>query len=330
MEKMNSRIPEQYDIKRMLHDLKQKEEMDPDSHDGSYRMMRETIKAYAGMRDLSVIDYRDLNLVYLTTVGTWKHGIGAKKATINESHLNAADKEHLKKLWDETWEKAGKGEFTNSDSTVTDKCSIGMFGTGFQSFQSKTTAWHARVFIEMCIDILPMKDDNEMFNRAERVFTDSFKGMQAASASMVLHCLKPFTFPIMNTNMGRKNVFELMGVRLDRYYYLDEYIKNCRKIKAFRDENFSFGNYRIFDMAAKDVDKYLLTGKTGDSDIQEHADADKETDENECFEMQVSERVREEFRRQIQAKKAELDQLNMKRDKLQQEIALLQEMLRKV
>ncbi len=41
--------------------------------------MRETIRAYKNMGDISTCDYKDLNLVYLTCVGTWKQGIDAKK-----------------------------------------------------------------------------------------------------------------------------------------------------------------------------------------------------------------------------------------------------------
>ena len=33
--------------------------------------------------------------------------------------------------------------------------------------------------------------------------------MRAASASMVLHCLKPMTFPIFNSNMGFDNIYVL-------------------------------------------------------------------------------------------------------------------------
>lgn len=54
----------------------------------------------------------------------------------------------------------------------------------------------------MCIDIKDMQDDDEIFNRCEKTLNDKFHGMKAASASMVLHCLKPMTFPIFNSNMG--------------------------------------------------------------------------------------------------------------------------------
>ncbi len=38
----------------------------------------------------------------------------------------------------------------------------------------------------MLVDISDMEDDNAVFDRAERVLTDDFKGMGAAAASVVL------------------------------------------------------------------------------------------------------------------------------------------------
>lgn len=62
-------------VQKLLH----ADEMEPNSHDATYELIREVINAYEIMGDLSVCDYRDLNLVYLMCVGTWKHGFDAKK-----------------------------------------------------------------------------------------------------------------------------------------------------------------------------------------------------------------------------------------------------------
>lgn len=254
-------MAEEYDIQAIMNALKEKEEMDPDKYDGCYELMRETIEAYEKLPDLSSLNYKDMNLVYLTTVGTWKQGIEAKKKMVDESHLFPDDKEYLIMLWDEIWEKADKGEYIHSTGNTV----IGLFGTGFLSFQNRTTDTNVNEFIKMCVDILPMNDDDEMFNRAEKVLKSSFKGMRAASASMVLHCLKPFSFPILNSNSGNKNIFEILGVDLVKKGNIESYIDNCRRIKAFRDANFSCKNYRIFDMAARKVGDYITeehqTGK---------------------------------------------------------------------
>lgn len=159
-------MAEEYDVQAIMNALKEKEEMDPDQHDGCYELMRETIEAYGKLKDFSTLDYKDLNLVYLTTVGTWKQGIEGKKKTVNESHLLSDDKEYLTMLWDEIWEKAGRGEYTNYEMDAAGNRSIGMFGTGFFSFQRTTTDAHAQAFIRMCVDILPMTDDTQMFDRA--------------------------------------------------------------------------------------------------------------------------------------------------------------------
>ena len=250
-------MAEEYDVQAIMDALREKEEMDPDQHDGSYELMRETIRVYGKLDNFSTLDYKDLNLVYLTSVGTWKQGIDSKKRTVNDSHLMPEDKEYLTMLWDEVWEKAGRGEYTNNELDAAGDRSIGLFGTGFFSFQRTTTNTHAQAFIKMCVDVLPMTDDNAMYDRASKVFTASFKGMKAASASMVLHCLKPFSFPVLNSNMGNRNIFEVLGVTLIKRDNLETYIDNCRRIKAFRDKNFSCKNYRIFDIAAWKVKEYV-------------------------------------------------------------------------
>ena len=249
-------MAEEYNVQAIMNALKEKTEMDPDQHDGCYELMRETIEAYSKLRDFSVIDYRDLNLVYLTTVGTWKQGVEGKKKTVRESHLLPEDKDYLAMLWDDIWEKACRGEYSNNEMDANGNGSIGLFGTGFFSFQRTTTSVHAQSFIRMCCDILPMTDDNMMYDRAAKVLIASFQGMRAASASMILHCLKPYSFPVLNSNMGRRNVFEVLGVQLNKRDNIETYIDNCRKIKAFRDTNFLYKNYRIFDIAAWKVAEY--------------------------------------------------------------------------
>ncbi|MFQ9918469.1 MAG: hypothetical protein ACLRWQ_20950 [Flavonifractor plautii] len=50
--------------------------------------------------------------------------------------------------------------------------------------------------------------------------------------------------------MGSEDIFTALGIELKSRGKLEAYIDNCRKIKDFRDANFSFKNYRILDMAA--------------------------------------------------------------------------------
>ncbi|HFU4174227.1 TPA: AAA family ATPase [Streptococcus suis] len=233
----------------LIQKLRDSEEMDPDKHDGTYELVRETIRAYSEMDDLSVCDYNDLNLVYLMTVGTWKHKVLSKKKNIDSSNLPGKSKGKLKDLLDLIWKKAQNKEYTNSDG------SFGMFGTGFFSFKGKTDKDSPQKFIKACVDILDIEDDDQIFDRFEKVLDKKYHGMKAASASMVLHCLKPFTFPIFNSNMGSDNLYVYLGIDLDKKTEVHTYIRNCRQVKKYRDEKFNIRNYRIFDMAAWNIGK---------------------------------------------------------------------------
>ena len=237
----------------LLNDLRAVPEMDPDEHDGSYELMREIVASYKTLGDYSQCNFRDLNAIYMMAIGTWKLNAEKKKDYVKQGHLSDAEKSRMEQVIDRIWDNACHSKYQNREQN---KPSIGMFGTGFYSFQNKTTDECAQAFIKMLVDIADMQYDNEMFDRAAQVLTDSFKGMRAASASVVLHCLKPKTFPILNGNMGAGNIFGTLGVNLKRPADIGTYIENCRQIKEFRDANLSIENYRILDQWVGKLDQY--------------------------------------------------------------------------
>lgn len=247
--RVSSELKEYLDI---VQELLHADEMEPDTHDATYELIREVINSYEIMGDLSVCDYRDLNLVYLMCVGTWKHGFDAKKKTIDASHLPDSEKNRLKNLLDELGERAKRGEYANNKEN---DANFGMFGTGFYTFENKTDEHSPKDFIQMCIDIKGLSNDEEIFNRCERTLNECFHGMRAASASMVLHCLKPMTFPIFNSNMGFDNIYVYFNIDIKRKTELCTYIKNVRIVKVFRDKYFTVKNYRIFDITAWEIGK---------------------------------------------------------------------------
>lgn len=237
----------------LVQNIQAMEEIDPYEHDGSYEIVKEIINSYASMGDLSKVDYRDLNLLYVMTIGTWKQKIDSKKRNILDSNLTQYEKDMIIEIVDEVWDRAERFEYQNE---VYENPSIGMFGTGFFSFKNKADAESSRNFIQMCVDINDMEDDYKILERCDEVLTDDFNGMKAASASMILHCLKPMTFPIFNSNMGNKNIFEYLGLEMKKKTDLSSYIENTRKVKALRDNNFTVKNYRIFDIIAQNIDLY--------------------------------------------------------------------------
>ena len=252
-------------------------EMDPDKHDGSYELMRETIKSYSKI-DLSDVTILDLNAVYGMALITTRLNVEKKKEYINKGILPEEEKEKICGLLDEIWDKACRTEYENCriEKKIHNKTgifpTIGMFGSGFYSFKNTSTDQSAKEFIKMCIDIATMTDDQEMFDRAEFTFDAGVKGMQAASASVILHCLKPFTFPIMNGNMGNDNIYLALGIELDNPAQLSAYVNNCRAIKKFRDANVTFKNYRIFDLAARDLQKYEDSNSSGSESSDDNDD----------------------------------------------------------
>lgn len=245
--RVSSELKEYLDI---VQELLHADELEPDTHDATYELIREVINSYEIMGDLSVCDYRDLDLVYLMCVGTWRHGFDAKKKTIDASHLPDSEKNRLKNLLDELGEKAKNGEYTNNEEN---DANFGMFGTGFYTFKQNTDEHSPKDFIQMCIDIKNLSNDEEIFNRCEQTLNEDFHGMRAASASMILHCLKPMTFPIFNSNMGFDNIYVYFNIDIKRKTELCTYIKNVRIVKAFRDKYFTVKNYRIFDITAWEI-----------------------------------------------------------------------------
>ncbi len=232
------------DSKKIIEMLNQEPEMNPDLHDGSYELMREIVESYSHVESYSVLNYKDLNAVYAMAIGTWKLNVEKKKEYVNAGHLPEDEKETMADVIDDVWDKACRGKYTNREGKGP---SIGMFGTGFYSFERNTDDISCQKFIKMLVDIADLTDDNLIFERAEMIFTSSFKGMQAAAASVMLHCLKPNTFPILNANYGAGTIYKALGINTHDEGRLVNYIDNCRKIKHFRDANLKIKNYRILD-----------------------------------------------------------------------------------
>lgn len=241
------------DAARIIELLNQEPEMNPDAHDGSYELMREIIKSYSTISNIAVVNFYDLNAVYGMALGTWKLNVEKKKEYINKGHLSNEEKERLAKVIDHVWNNACWNKYTNREGKGP---SIGMFGTGFFSFEGNADYNSCSRFIKLMVDISNLDDDNQIYNLCDKVFDSDFNGMQAAAASVMLHCLKPFTFPILNSNSGDGTVYGSLGINLDKPGKIATYISNCRKIKAFRDANLKIKNYRILDCFPR---KYKVT-----------------------------------------------------------------------
>ena len=249
-----------YDVDSIMEYLRNQPDINPDDYDGSYELLRETVRSYTAIKDDPMLDYHDLNALYFMVVGTWKHGIDRKKAVIQESHLPEAEKSRLLSVINRIWERVCAREYIHQRDS--DPPRMGMFGTGFMTFKGKAPDQCASAFVRMCAEIFPLTDEDDIFRRVEQVLTHGFRGMQAASVSVILHCMKPDVFPILNGNMGTDNIFDTLGLHLNKRGEALTYIANCRIIRAFRDQNFTFRNYRVFDTAQHAMTQFAISEKS--------------------------------------------------------------------
>lgn len=222
------------------------ENIDPDKHDGSYKLIRETVESLSKI-DIKKLGLKDLDMLSSMAVGTWKMSVDVKKDRIKSSNLIDKEKIRIISLLEKVWEKAENRQYENREK---DEASIGMFGTGFWTFTKNTNDEGARKFISLIVEIKDLDDEDRIFNILEEGFKDGISGIQTGSASMILHCLKPNVFPILNGLVAKSIVvLEGKGVILNNPTVLTNYIENTKILKNFRDENCKFKNYRTLDKA---------------------------------------------------------------------------------
>ena len=240
-----------------FHLLQAMDDIDPDSHDGSYELMRSTVAAYAALPNIDSVTFADLDLVYLSAVIF--NDIKRNQDLINASSLPAEAKESLLQTLSTVWSKAQANRYEN---IAKKPMSVGMFGTGFYTFDKTTTDPDLpKVIIGELIKISGMNDDDAIYSTVKSDLGRNLKGIGVPSFSIMAHCLKPNTFPIMNGNEGFGNIFELIGINIAKNKNLGNYADNCKAIKAFKESNFSFKNNRVFDIVARMIVKidFLFT-----------------------------------------------------------------------
>lgn len=237
---------------QILQDIMTMEDVTPDEHDGSYELVRETVESFSKI-DINKIDVSDLDLLYFMAIGLWKGGVEYRIKKIEESNLNSIEKNRLKTVFNNVIEKAKNYKYENR---YENNWTIGMFGTGFYTFKGKLDKEDAEKFISLCISIKDLEDEEEILKIAERALKEGIKGMQAASASAILHCLKPNVFPIINNvTIDTAVLLESEGVLLVKPKHLATYIENVRRLKKFRDEKCTFRNYRALDLKLQEVEE---------------------------------------------------------------------------
>ena len=255
------------DAAQILDLLRQEPELIPDEHDGSYELMRQTIEAYSQVEDYAVLDYTDLDLIYLMAIITTRDSAENKKKRVMDNlHLNDVQKSIIVDTINRISDKAIRKEYTNVPDTSMKNDNdpyFGMFGTGFRTFgkiaSNASPNWKTQIqnLIKTFVDIRNKEDDEEIFDIVQQVVKYPIKGIQAGSISIMLHCLKPNTFPIINGNEKMGDIFSELGISLKQKHLSETYISNCRNIKHFRDTYLSIKNYRVFDLLTRRLNKNI-------------------------------------------------------------------------
>ena len=241
---------------------------DPNSHDGSYELIRAIIMQYKEEIDNSSNwGANDVNALYYATTFVKRD---TKIEKISKSNLK--NKEKLKQLIQNLNKK-----FQNTNN-IDEANDIGMFKNVSGGFGDKTNAKASdedlRNFIIFCTEIIDDNDNNTIYTMFEKNICNkvSDNNMSIGILSQILHCLKPNIFPILNgggLEFYQKALNIKMQSKKGKEVQIDSTLKNYIKvINAIKDntKDLKFNNYRIldviaqkyyFDFSDKNIIKYL-------------------------------------------------------------------------
>lgn len=236
------------DRKIIIDELKRKNDIQPYEFDGTYRSVHEAIECYAKLKKTTLINYKDLDLLYYLSMGSWGNDKNERKQYIQNSHLLHIDKLMLDGALDKVWSRGSRMLFNHVIEKREKDFLTNHFSFKNSLIAEKTEA--IQFFFKMCINLSGLENDNKLLDTANRMINSQLKdsGMPVFALSRILHCMKPNTFPILGESATDSLVFKALGIKLEKIDYITHYISNCRRILEFRNSNFKFKNMRVFDV----------------------------------------------------------------------------------
>lgn len=259
------------DTKALIKKLKKENEIIPNEYDGTYRLTRELFKSYRNLRKIAVTDYNDLDLIFSVSLGAWQNGMDKYRERIQKSHLLHADKIQMNKALDRIWTNIRKKQYLRFAENTGEENEFEF--TSFKDTKIAKNNNSIHSFIQLCIDIADSDSEKEIYEKASEVLNVNLKesGMDVAMVSQILHCLKPFIFPIFDIYSEQGSVYEIFDLEITDIKNVAFYIYNSKKIKEFRDENFRFKNFRVFEVKADELRK--LAESDVDPDLEDDIQA---------------------------------------------------------
>ena len=236
------------DKKIVIDKLKRTNEILPNEFDGTYRSVHEAMECYSKLRKTSIIDQSDLELMYYLSLGIWKNEKAERRRYIQKSHILHNDKLLLDKKLEKIWSKNARMLFGH----VIEEREMEFLTKPvlFKELHNANGIEAVQLFFRLCINIISLENDDKLFDMAQKTLNSQIKssGLSVAVASRILHCLKPFTFPILGESVTGSAVFTSIGFEQEDINDITKYIINCRKIQEFRTSHFKFQNMRVFDV----------------------------------------------------------------------------------
>lgn len=209
----------------LIEELKNTPDIDPYKHDGSYELVRETVKRYCKLEDYSVITFEDFDLFHQMAI------ISKKKENyierIEKSHI--PEKESLKIIVNKVWETTN---YANSSGDSKHK--IGMFNSNQRPFKKVLLENRicAEILVKMFCGVFSMTDKKEAYKIVKedlaKCVDNNITEVKYGVLSQILHCIQPSMFPILNG--GGREIYRNLGVKIENKG-LNTFIDDCDRIK---------------------------------------------------------------------------------------------------
>ena len=188
-----------YNKDAILKELRGKNDIEPDKLDRSYELMRKTISAYSNISDFQLVNYKDMFLLYLTSINIGYYGIEARKRAIQECHLSDNDKKYLSKLWDEIGESGKKEKRDLRETGISiSPTSERLIKNNLDHLKRKGQNACIQKLIHTLVNVRSVNDEELIFRQIEQTLSELHSDLNVYLLSIVLHYNKPNVFPIIN------------------------------------------------------------------------------------------------------------------------------------
>ena len=226
----------------LIEELKNTPDIDPYKHDGSYELVRETVKRYCELEDYSSITFEDFDLFHQMVIMTKNKE--SYVIRIEKSHI--PEKESLKNIVEKVWETT-----TYTNSLGDSKHKVGMFNSNQRPFKNGLLENRtcAEILVKMFCDIFSTTDKSEAYKIVKEDLTkcvdNKIRGVNYGVLSQILHCIQPSMFPILNG--GGREIYRNLGVKI-KNKGLNTFIDDCEEINKFLSNNeIVISNFRTID-----------------------------------------------------------------------------------